>query len=300
MRLFTLTIGLFFGLIHNLYGEDQVYASDDYIATKENQEVLLDVLNNDVGLDKGVAKLELLVQPENGQAIVQDDMILYKPDYSFAGDDFFTYEVCNVDGSCGTADVRVKVQDIDFFPEAKNDTLIYYHGSSESYDFLENDFIEGDGPMTITFLNDLSDGEYELNEDDELELEFDRAFIGKDSLKYSICDINSDCSEAYIFIYVRHGGDSDFYLPQGFSPNGDGINDTFYVPDFSTYDDVSIAVIDSWGKIVFQSDDYGNDWNGIANEGSYSGRRVPPGTYYYYFKIEGIGKPITGYVYITN
>ncbi len=301
MRFFTLTIALFFCMVLTALAQDQVYAYEDFISTKENVEVKLPVLNNDIGLDRGVSKLVITEEPGNGQAIIQEDnQILYIPDYSFEGEDVFTYEVCNVDGSCDKADVYVKVQDVDYKPKAVNDTLTYYHGSSEEYDFIENDIIEGDGPVTVTFLNDLARGEYELTAENKLVLSFDRRFIGKDSLKYTICDINNDCSEAYVFIEVQRGESIGFFIPQGFSPNGDDINDTFYVPDFSAYEQMSLSVIDSWGSLVFQSENYSNDWNGVGNKGRNNGRVVPAGTYYYCFKIQGISKRVTGYVYITN
>ena len=82
-------------------------------------------------------------------------------------------------------------------------------------------------------------------------------------------------------------GNIDFYLPEGFSPNGDGINDTFYVPDFSTYQGIQITIIDSWGSQVYQNDDYKNDWDGIANKGNNKGKLVAAGTYYYIISIKG-------------
>ena len=296
-----LTLIAYLSIASTVSAPNTVFANDDYINGFENREVKIPVLNNDIGLDMGVKSLTIIQQPENGQAIVQEDnTILYFPDYSFAGDDQFKYEVCNIEGSCDVAFVDVKVQNVDFTPEAINDTVTYFHGSSIEVDFLENDIIEGDGPVTITYLSELSYGSYVLNSDNKLEVEFERRYIGKDSLKYSICDIDNDCSQAYIFFYVRHGGEADFYIPEGFSPNGDGINDTFYIPDFSTYEGISLTVVDSWGSVVFQMGNYSNDWSGIANKGSSSGKIVPAGTYYYNFRVEGVSDRITGYVYITN
>jgi len=280
--------------------QDTAYANDDILSGIEDKEVELPVLGNDYGLVKGVRSLVVVEPPANGQAVVQEDnTILYTPNVSFAGIDEFRYEVCNADGSCDKALVEITIQDIDYIPQAINDTIIYLHGSVIQVDFLNNDIINGDVPVSPSVIQDLYNGRYTLTGDNKLEIEFDRDFIGKDSLKYAFCDIDDDCSEAYVFFDVRHGGDIDFYIPRGFSPNGDGINDTFIVPDLTTYHGISLSVIDSWGSVVYQSDNYSNDWNGIANQGSYNGTLVPVGTYYYYFKVEGVNKRITGYVYIA-
>lgn len=296
-----LTLILYFSILQVVLSQNTVSAYGDYINGFENREVIAPVLNNDFGLANGVKSLNVIKQPNNGKAVVQDDnTILYIPNYSYSGDDQFKYEVCNTFGNCGIGVVDIFVQNVNFQPKAVNDTVAYLQGSTLAFDFLANDIVEGDGPVTVSILNDLSSGSYFLNADNKLELEFERQFIGKDSLKYSICDIDNDCSDAYVIIYVSHGDDAEFYIPQGFSPNGDGINDTFYIPDFSTYEGIRLVVVNSWGSIIFQSENYANDWNGIANRGNYNGKIVPVGTYYYNFKIEGVSKQITGCVYVAN
>ena len=281
--------------------QDVVYANDDKINGFENNAVNIPVLNNDFGLEKGVSSLTISVKAAHGTAIVEsNNTITFIPEHSFFGSDEFVYKVCNTDGSCGEAKVFVEIEDVDFKPVAVNDTVTYLHGSSVVVDFLANDIIKGDEPIAITILGELWQGEYTLNGDNRLEVEFERRFVGLDSLDYIICDSDNDCSQARIIFEVRHGGDVDFYMPEGFSPNGDGINDTFYVPDFSTYQGIQITIVDSWGSIVYQNASYQNDWNGIANKGSFKGQLVAAGTYYYIISIDGIARKITGFVYVAK
>ncbi|MBS2213835.1 gliding motility-associated C-terminal domain-containing protein [Carboxylicivirga mesophila] len=282
-------------------GQDIVYANDDKIKGFENSAVNIPVLNNDFGLEKGVSSLTIVVAAEHGTAVVEaDNTITFIPNRSFVGSDDFIYKVCNADGNCDEATVFVEIEDVDFQPEAVNDTVTYLHGNPVVVDFMDNDIIEGDEPITVTILGELYQGTYFLNRDNMLEVEFERRFVGKDSLDYVICDVDNDCSQARIIFYVQHGGDIDFYIPEGFSPNGDGINDTFYIPDFSTYQGISITVVDSWGGIVYENASYQNDWNGIANKGSKKGQLVPAGTYYYIIAVEGVDKKITGFVYVAK
>ena len=68
-----------------------------------------------------------------------------------------------------------------------------------------------------------------------------------------------------------------YYVPNSFSPNGDGYNDE-WIPLGSAVDvdDFSLQVFDRWGEVVFQSTDWTTGW-----DGSYNGSTVPIGVYAY-------------------
>src|SRR6185312_5501174 len=68
----------------------------------------------------------------------------------------------------------------------------------------------------------------------------------------------------------------DFYIPNVFSPNGDGINDTYLikVEYMSLYD---IAIYNRWGQEVFHSTDPNSPWDGKVKGGG----DAPAGVYYY-------------------
>jgi gliding motility-associated-like protein len=61
-----------------------------------------------------------------------------------------------------------------------------------------------------------------------------------------------------------------------FTPNGDGINDTWRIFDGTCTAISQVAVFNRYGNEVFKSGNYKNDWNG-----SYKGNPLPDGTYYY-------------------
>ncbi|MEO8768574.1 MAG: T9SS type B sorting domain-containing protein [Ferruginibacter sp.] len=61
-----------------------------------------------------------------------------------------------------------------------------------------------------------------------------------------------------------------------FTPNGDGINDKWIVWEGSCSISTSVTVIDRYGLLVFQSQQYQNDW-----QGTYKGKTLPDGTYYF-------------------
>jgi len=57
-----------------------------------------------------------------------------------------------------------------------------------------------------------------------------------------------------------------FFIPNAFSPNGDGINDEFYAKgDFIL--DFEMFIYDRWGNMIFFADDINKHWDGIASHG---------------------------------
>lgn len=76
-------------------------------------------------------------------------------------------------------------------------------------------------------------------------------------------------------------------IPEGFSPNGDGINDFFEIPEIFDFD-ASLKVWNRWGDIVFESDKYANDWDGTCKGTMCLGSgKLPEGTYFYTLTIGG-------------
>jgi gliding motility-associated-like protein len=65
-------------------------------------------------------------------------------------------------------------------------------------------------------------------------------------------------------------------IPNAFTPNGDGVNDQWNIVGLSAYQQSTIDVFDRNGQKVFHSIGYGMPW-----DGTYSGKEVPYGVYYY-------------------
>lgn len=82
--------------------------------------------------------------------------------------------------------------------------------------------------------------------------------------------------------------------PEGFSPNGDGINDYFELT-LDSRDVYALVVMDKSGQLCYQSTDYRNNWDGMASTGPYSGSKLPAGTYFYVITGKS-GDKKSGYV----
>lgn len=70
------------------------------------------------------------------------------------------------------------------------------------------------------------------------------------------------------------------FIPNAFTPNADGINDYFLIPNASL-SNFSIAILDRWGNEVFRSNTSAFRWDGQVGT-----RQAPEGTYIY--ALEGV------------
>jgi len=84
-------------------------------------------------------------------------------------------------------------------------------------------------------------------------------------------------------------------VPNAFSPNGDGINDTWRIQYLESYPGATIEVFNRYGQKVFESTGYTTEWDGYFN-----GSLLPIGTYYYIINPRNGRKTITGAVTIIR
>ena len=77
-----------------------------------------------------------------------------------------------------------------------------------------------------------------------------------------------------------------FYIPNAFTPNGDGVNDLFY---YSGYDldvaNYNMQVFNRWGQLVFSGENENDTWNGETKDGTVA----PQGTYVYRLQVKTKG-----------
>ncbi len=87
----------------------------------------------------------------------------------------------------------------------------------------------------------------------------------------------------------------DFF--NGFSPNGDGINDTWTIPILINYPKNTVVILNRWGNEVWKADNY-NNISVVFKGENMNGNDLPDGTYFYIIKYNNIEK--TGWVYIKR
>jgi len=84
-------------------------------------------------------------------------------------------------------------------------------------------------------------------------------------------------------------------IPNAFSPNNDGINDTWHIQNINSYNNCLVEVYNRYGKLVFHSVGYNTPW-----DGTYNGSPLPVGTYYYIINLRRDKKVFSGYVLIIR
>ena len=72
------------------------------------------------------------------------------------------------------------------------------------------------------------------------------------------------------------------YIPNAFTPNGDGMNDTFGVSG-AAMRDFSLLIFNRWGEKVFETSNPNTRWNGVVNE-----EDAPSGVYVYKVLAKGL------------
>lgn len=73
----------------------------------------------------------------------------------------------------------------------------------------------------------------------------------------------------------------NFYIPNVFSPNKDGVNDHFEIFPIGLVESYQLTILDRWGETVFISDDLLNRW-----DGSFKGKPVQQGVYIYMLEYQ--------------
>jgi len=84
-------------------------------------------------------------------------------------------------------------------------------------------------------------------------------------------------------------------IPNAFSPNGDGINDTWLIRNLADYPGCTVEIFNRYGQRVFYSSGYPTPW-----DGTYNGKPLPVATYYYVIHLKNGFAPVTGSVTIVR
>jgi gliding motility-associated-like protein len=231
---------------------------------------------------------------------IDDTCIVYSPNTNFTGVDTMYIFICD-DGTpslCDAIVVIVTVLPINDPPIANDILVKAFLNTTAEVNLTENVFDPDDelGSISYSIVDSSSNGmiqsfggifEYTPNND----------YLGNDTVIYRVCDDDSLCDQAYIYIII----DYDIFFPNGFSPNGDGINDFFKILGIENYKDAfdnplpnQFDVYNRWGGHVFSVEGYDNNdsslrWEGQSNTSlkrTVNNEKLPEGTYYWYFSIK--------------
>ncbi|MBN8703549.1 MAG: gliding motility-associated C-terminal domain-containing protein, partial [Bacteroidetes bacterium] len=184
---------------------------------------------------------------------------------------------------------------------AVNDYDSTEFNTPKSFNVFANDNASG-GNTNITVLINPVNGSITGIANGLIDYNPNTGFSGNDSLTYIICDpfcVNT-CDTAKLYIEVLP--EVILSIPNGFSPDGDGINDNWVIKNLLRFGNGNnkVEIFNRWGNKVYEANPYQNNWDGTPNTAMTIGDgKVVPGTYYYVLIIEGMD-PFKGYLEIRR
>ncbi|WMJ75149.1 gliding motility-associated C-terminal domain-containing protein [Cytophagaceae bacterium ABcell3] len=120
-------------------------------------------------------------------------------------------------------------------------------------------------------------------------------FISEDNITYTVTVANEHCEgQDEVNITVQ----KPIVVRNSFTPNGDNINDTWYIENLERFPDARIEIYNRWGSLVWLSDGPA-EWDGTNFRNN---EDLPVATYYYVIILnsEIFDKPYTGHVTIVR
>lgn len=96
---------------------------------------------------------------------------------------------------------------------------------------------------------------------------------------FTITATENGCTEKdYVTVFIKN----DVTIPTTFSPNDDGINDSWQIDGLENYPNCFIKIYSRWGQIVYQSSGYSSSeaWDGTSDSG-----KLAEGVYFYILEL---------------
>ena len=119
-------------------------------------------------------------------------------------------------------------------------------------------------------------------------------FVGTDQLTIEVCDLVGLCTQEIIFIEVTP---PTIVVYNAVSPNGDGKHDFLEIEYIEFFPNNQIKILNRWGDIVFEIEQYNNASNKFEGKSSRGGQsELPSGTYYYHINLGNDSPEINGYL----
>jgi len=145
-------------------------------------------------------------------------------------------------------------------------------------DLISNDFPNASGFIIVIGDTTSNGGVVRNNGDGTIDYIPRSGFFGVDTLYYDLCDplCPNTCTTVMVMIDVLT--DFECFIPQGISPNGDGINDYLNILCSNPYPNAELQVFSRWGTLVYKG--AMNGWNG-----TFQNSDLPDGTYFYFLKL---------------
>jgi gliding motility-associated-like protein len=103
-----------------------------------------------------------------------------------------------------------------------------------------------------------------------------------ESIEYILQGEDAHACVNYDTVFVQVNDDFKIHPNNIITPDGNGINDFWYIENIDSYSACEVYIFDRIGNMVYHKESYSNDWNGE----NLNGDILPDGTYYYAVTFE--------------
>ncbi len=263
------------------------------IAFCNGQPIAIAVIDN----DQSNNQINFVKTPENGSVSISGNKVIYNPNPGFSGVDEMYYSQvqenpCNCE--LPLTKVMVNVEQADA-PRAIPNGELAINALNFQESILDSEQasfdvrMESNGtlscPLNLIVTNEPTIGTTTISNDRKINYVPQTGFEGTVLIEYMLCACSS-CETGEIIIDVNND-ELEFIIPGAISPNGDGVNDFFYIQNTEfagRYDNLKVIIFNANGGMVYKQENWDNTttWDGTA----YS-EPVPEGVYFYVLQFEG-------------
>lgn len=161
---------------------------------------------------------------------------------------------------------------------------------------LQYEFINAEGDDEVNFYTSFEDA---LNTVNPIYFPSDYQSLGNPQVIYVRLDTEICFTISSFEISTT---DCPPWIPEGFSPNNDGINDFFEISGLlNIFPEHELLIYSRKGNLIFRGNNDIGFWDGTANEGLLFDGPVPSGLYYYVLNLNHPDfKPFIGWVYLNK
>jgi gliding motility-associated-like protein len=217
------------------------------------------------------------------------------------GRDTLCARVCNRFGDCFNYQLEIEVRKTpDTTTVANPDFIVVQSNKGIEIPILSNDIIRGskattDGVSAIAIIERPRLGTAVYNTArGAITYTSGAGNCGTDQLVYRLQDKRGKADTALVTVVLQCAKPQIF---TGFSPNNDGVNDTWVIRGLDQFPKHRIKVFNRWGTLVFEAANYmeSNAWDGQWNE-----RALPDGTYFYLIDLGDGSAPLSGNIQLMR
>ena len=282
-----LTATQIFTIVVTPVNDAPVAVADTTTVLEDAEATSIDVLANDT--DDEVDSLTLLstITSGTGTVTINGELLEYTPAINYNGTEEVTYTVS--DGLLTSEGIlTITITPVNDAPIANEDSAtVLENAMTTSIDVIANDIdIDGD-PLRLISVSTSGTGTVIVNVD-EFSIDYTPVpnFIGAEVINYSVSD-GVLSSEGILKINVITPEEiqitkPELNIPKFFTPNGDGINDTWNIKwnNISNYKIIEVNIYNRYGKILKKLNSFDSGW-----DGTYDGKLMPPNDYWVSIKL---------------